>query len=75
MLALKPIEKPKKHRDEQECDYFKVAILELDAEEIIKELGALEAQFVSPEGHTTALASHYASLLDRWLRYVGVGQV
>lgn len=72
-LASKPIEKPKQHSGGQENDYFYVAIPEHDAEIIIEELGTLEAQSVSPEGHTTALASHYASLLDRWLRFVGVG--
>lgn len=31
---------------------------------------ALEAGAVSLEGDTTTLASHYASLVDRWFNYV-----
>ena len=72
-LESSPIEKPRQHSGGQENDYFNVAVPELDAEAIIEVLGDLEAQSVSEEGHTTPLASHYASLLDRWLRYVGVG--
>lgn len=69
-LQSKPIEKPKLHKGGPETDYIKVNIGVEDAEKIIEELGTLEAGAVSLEGNTTPLASHYASLLDRWFNYV-----
>ncbi len=73
VLNAKPIEKPKKHVGANGSDYFNVRVSEREAEAIAEELGALEVQSVSAEGNTTPLASHYASLLDRWLRYAGEG--
>ncbi|WP_036253685.1 hypothetical protein [Methylobacter sp. BBA5.1] len=69
-LKSKPAEKPAQHRGSKETDYFLVQITIEDAEKIVEALGTLEAQSVSPEGHTTREASYYASLLDRWLNYV-----
>jgi len=69
-LKAKAIEKPELHTGGKETDYIPVNICAEDADEIIEELGNLEAQAVSPEGHTTPLASHYAAILDRWLNYV-----
>ena len=74
VLGSSPIEKPKQHIGGPETDYFEVSMSEFSAELIIEVLGTLEVQNVSPEGLTTPLASHYAGLLDRWIRYVGVGQ-
>ncbi|MGV6827007.1 MAG: hypothetical protein ACWA5Q_08515 [bacterium] len=74
VLETNPIEKPKQHRGGRETDYFEVTVSKSDAETIIQELGTLEAQYVSEEGLATPMTYHYASLLDRWLRYVGVGK-
>jgi len=64
-LEAKAIEKPELHTGGKETDYILVSISSEEADEIIEALGNLEVQAVSPEGHTTALASHYAGLLDR----------
>ena len=74
VLNSEPIQKPKKHAGGEESDYFNVVMSDQEAEAIVEELGALEVQSVSAEGNTTPLASHYALLLDRWLRYSGVSQ-
>ena len=70
VLKTKSIEKPTHHEGGKETDYFFVQMAIEDAEEIVEELGTLEAGVVSPEGHTTHQASHYASLLDKWFNYV-----
>ncbi|NVJ61954.1 MAG: hypothetical protein HWE27_16300 [Gammaproteobacteria bacterium] len=69
-LKSKPVEKPALHRGGKQTDYFIVQISTKEAEEIVEELGTLEAQAVTLEGHSTPDALHYASLLDRWFNYV-----
>lgn len=70
ILKSKSIEKPTHHEGDEKTDYFLVQVAIEDAEEIVEELGTLESEAVSPEGHTTHQASHYASLLDKWFNYV-----
>jgi len=70
VLKSKPVEKPDLHQGGNEADYFLIQIAIKDAEEIAAELGTLEVQAVSTEGHTTPEATHYASLLDKWFNYV-----
>lgn len=69
-LQSEPLQKPLKHQAGKDSDYFSVQISAKDAEEIIEVLGDLEAGAVGSYGETTALASSYASLLDRWFIYV-----
>ena len=69
-LKSEVIKKPELHQGGKETDYILVNIKDADADEIIEELGTLEAQAISPEGRTTPLAFEYASLVDRWLKYV-----
>ena len=69
-LQSEPLEKPAKHQAGEDSDYFFVKISAKDAEEIIEVLGTLEAGAVGAAGETTAVASSFASLLDRWFVYV-----
>lgn len=65
-LSQAAIEKPKRHAGDETTDYFRVHISAADAEAIRDAFGDKEAEAVSPEGNTTALASHYAGIADAW---------
>lgn len=70
ILEKPSVEKPAQHSGGPETDLFTVDIPWETAEEIKEILGDLEVGAVGGSGETTPLASHYASLLDRWHKYI-----
>jgi len=70
ILIDSPISKPRLHNDRKDADYFLVKLDVAKAEEIVEYLVDAEADAVGREGETTPQASHYASLVDVWMRYI-----
>ena len=69
-LSKIPIEKPPLHRGSAADDLLPSDLTAEEMTGIIDELAAAEASAVAADGSTTALASHYAALLDRWNGYL-----
>lgn len=65
-LSQAAIEKPKRHAGDETTDYFRVHISVNDAVAIRDAFVDKEAEAVSPDGDTTALAIHYAGMADAW---------
>ena len=68
-LTASPIPKPPLHEGAPESDCFRLALPPGTAEEILDELGRLDASAVSANGHTTPEASRIGDLVDFWSRY------
>ncbi|WP_226705222.1 hypothetical protein [Microbulbifer elongatus] len=62
------VEKPKKHTGSAVNDFCLVTCTQDEAREIIEVLLAAEAKVVLKNGETTAIASSFADLVDRWSR-------
>jgi len=61
-----PIEKPIEHRGGSDTDYYLVKLNDKEIFQIVEVLGEAEAGAVAENGSTTQLASHYATLLNKW---------
>lgn len=64
------VPKPDLHDGSKESDYFLIRLNLDEAEQIQDYLFEAEAGAVGLNGETTPTASHFASLVDTWQRYV-----
>lgn len=69
LLGQSPIPKPDRHGGGADTDIFRVELPVATVEAILDALGMSEAGAVASDGTTTREASHFATLLDTWLRY------
>jgi hypothetical protein len=70
ILNGEAIHKPDSHNGKEESDYFLVKLSAEDTEQIQDYLLDAEGNAVGLNGETTPIASHYASLVDVWQRYI-----
>jgi len=70
ILNSRPIEKPTMHSGNEHTDFFRVSVSTSEAEQIVEFLLDLEAKAVDEEGNTTAAASSFGDLVNRWGKYV-----
>ena len=65
-----PVAKPGLHDKNNDFDFFRIKLDVGQAEQIEDYLLSAEADAVGEDGETTSAASHFASLADRWRRYI-----
>ena len=67
ILVNNKIEKPYYHdKSEEHTNYYRVDLSSEDVEIIVSVFGDKEVSALTADFETTPLASHYASMLDRW---------